>query len=267
MKNQSPKNLHEYSLQLQQSNKEEAEEILKEMIEQHPLLQSFITHSPTAFFLFSYVDLSVIFLNYEVTSQILRMPLEEIIQNYKNMGMNFTFSRMHPSDLKILTEDFFRLSEEVMKSVPLALRDKVRYSNNYRILRGDGTWAKLLNQFCVVSDKKEGKPLFGIGTLTDITEQKRDNKLIFKAEYFDEENGFKSIVQEFIPQEPGVTTLSEREKEVAVGLCRGLKPLELADQLFVSEFTIKAHKRKIFEKLSIHSLAELSLKLHEEGWI
>lgn len=52
-------------------------------------------------------------------------------------------------------------------------------------------------------------------------------------------------------------TLSEREKDIIVGVVKGLTNKEIADQLFISIHTVLTHRRNIAKKLEIHSPAGL----------
>jgi ATP/maltotriose-dependent transcriptional regulator MalT len=51
-------------------------------------------------------------------------------------------------------------------------------------------------------------------------------------------------------------TLSERESEVLDLLSQGLRSREIAQVLYISDVTVKAHVRHIFEKLGAHTRAE-----------
>lgn len=59
--------------------------------------------------------------------------------------------------------------------------------------------------------------------------------------------------------EPSSTkeTLSEREKDIIIGVVKGLTNKEIADQLFISLHTVLTHRRNIARKLEIHSPAGL----------
>lgn len=59
--------------------------------------------------------------------------------------------------------------------------------------------------------------------------------------------------QEAQPKE----SLSDREKEIIIGVVKGLTNKEIADQLFISVHTVLTHRRNIARKLEIHSPAGL----------
>lgn len=54
--------------------------------------------------------------------------------------------------------------------------------------------------------------------------------------------------------------LSEREREVALRVANGASNKEVADQLFITERTVKAHLSTIFEKLGVRDRLQLSLR-------
>lgn len=54
--------------------------------------------------------------------------------------------------------------------------------------------------------------------------------------------------------------LSEREREVALRVADGASNREIADQLFITERTVKAHLSTIFEKLGVRDRLQLSLR-------
>ncbi|HSJ55389.1 MAG TPA: response regulator transcription factor [Anaerolineae bacterium] len=60
-------------------------------------------------------------------------------------------------------------------------------------------------------------------------------------------------------QEEALEGLTPREREVFFLASRGLRNAEIADELYLSEKTIKTHLRNIYNKLSLTSKAELRL--------
>lgn len=62
-----------------------------------------------------------------------------------------------------------------------------------------------------------------------------------------------------------LSVLTPREREVFLLASRGLKNMEMADELFLSDKTIKTHLRNIYGKLDLSSKAELRLLAQRMG--
>lgn len=58
------------------------------------------------------------------------------------------------------------------------------------------------------------------------------------------------------------TELTPREKEVVSYVCKGFRNKEIANQLGVSENTIKNMMNRIFDKSGVFSRTELAIKFH-----
>lgn len=59
--------------------------------------------------------------------------------------------------------------------------------------------------------------------------------------------------------------LSKREKEIIRLIVLGKTNKEIADALFVSELTIKTHRKNIYHKMEVHNLGLLILKVQKLG--
>ncbi len=57
----------------------------------------------------------------------------------------------------------------------------------------------------------------------------------------------------------GSSILSNREKEIVVGVAKGLANKEISDKLNISIFTVTTHRRNIAAKLQIHSASGLTI--------
>jgi DNA-binding NarL/FixJ family response regulator len=68
-----------------------------------------------------------------------------------------------------------------------------------------------------------------------------------------------------LPATFAVPRLTNREREVAQLLSEGHSTKAIARRLYVSAKTIATHREHIFEKLGIHSIAELTRYIVEEG--
>jgi DNA-binding NarL/FixJ family response regulator len=67
------------------------------------------------------------------------------------------------------------------------------------------------------------------------------------------------------PAATAVGTLSGREREILVGLARGCTNRELADDLIVSEATVKTHVSNLLTKLGVRSRVQAVVVAYEAG--
>jgi len=75
----------------------------------------------------------------------------------------------------------------------------------------------------------------------------------------------RQVIASFRPQKDSV--LSERESEVLQKLSNGTNNKQIADDLFVSVNTVKAHIKNIYKKLHVNSRAAAVSKAIKKGWI
>ncbi len=75
---------------------------------------------------------------------------------------------------------------------------------------------------------------------------------------------FTRLSQEPEPVTGTAPLLTDREVEVLRLVARGLANREIADQLVISENTVKNHVRNILEKLHLHSRVEAAVYAHQQ---
>lgn len=63
---------------------------------------------------------------------------------------------------------------------------------------------------------------------------------------------------------PVIDELSQREKEVIECLANGMNTKTISDFLFLSEHTVKTHRRNIMHKLKVKTSAELIRFAYEQ---
>jgi DNA-binding NarL/FixJ family response regulator len=64
-----------------------------------------------------------------------------------------------------------------------------------------------------------------------------------------------------------VARLSDREREVAIGVGRGLPNAEIAAELYMSVATVKAHVSRVLEKLDAANRTQIAITMHDAGLI
>jgi DNA-binding NarL/FixJ family response regulator len=66
--------------------------------------------------------------------------------------------------------------------------------------------------------------------------------------------------------EKRLAVLTERERDVALAVGRGLSNAEIAKELYLSVPTVKAHVSKLFEKLAVTNRVQIAICVHDAGW-
>ena len=62
------------------------------------------------------------------------------------------------------------------------------------------------------------------------------------------------LVDQEVPGE-----LTPRERDIIIGVVKGMTNKEIADELFISPNTVTTHRRNIVKKLDIHSASGLTV--------
>ena len=70
-----------------------------------------------------------------------------------------------------------------------------------------------------------------------------------------------------VPASDELELLTEREREVLVLIARGRSNPEIADELFISEATVKTHVSRVFSKLHLASRAQAVTFAYETGLV
>lgn len=243
----------------------DADSVFNQMVSDNKLLHFFLEHGPSINYITNYKTLKYIYLSRNNIKNMLGFEPDLVFERAMEEGVRFIHKEYcHPADAKLMANDAFAYIYQVLNQTPQNLRDKVRFSVNWRILRSDGNYMQCMQQFHVISDPEDGLPILNIGSISDISHLKKDNKMLLHAHLIDAENKHLSFSKELIPEDNNLI-LSDREIEVAKFLMQGLNSENIAEKLFISPFTVKAHRRKIYEKLEVHKAAELGHKMLSLG--
>ena len=65
--------------------------------------------------------------------------------------------------------------------------------------------------------------------------------------------------------EAALARVSQREREVAVEISRGRSNAEIADILFLSEATVKAHVSRLLTRLDLNNRVQIAMLVHDAG--
>jgi len=192
------------------------------------------------------------------------------VQKFKNGGIDFWFSLIHPADMQGVVNAITRAHHELAITTPPAEPMRLEY----RVKRGDGKWLWLRELKCIVSYHASEKD-FILGCFCDITAENtaeqagveeilqtgaEANGLLKKAVAYqlDEDGNRKA-------DHPAARLVSGREKEVLKLVAAGHSSKQIADRLSISENTVETHRRHLLEKLKVNNSTALVKAAHELG--
>lgn len=136
--------------------------------------------------------------------------------------------------------------------------------------RGDSRPIVLLTGNINDQDAKEAMEL-GVNGLVIKASAPRDlliclDLVMQGRKWFDQEVMQRAMERAAMPEEKGpLEQLSLRERQIALLVQRGLRNKEVAEELGLTEGTVKVHLHKVFEKLGLRSRTELILLLTEKS--
>jgi DNA-binding CsgD family transcriptional regulator len=181
-------------------------------------------------------DESIVYIS-EKGCQILHVTLEEVRLPHFDYHKRF----FNPEDVPNYAPKIMGMMQRN------AIDEMVTYFQQVRASPKEG-WKWYSSSSKILLHDKEAKPLLGITIAVPID---AEHHFTPKIERLVEENNFLRKHQQVF------ASLSKREKEVLRHLALGLNAQETADKLFISEATVKTHRKNIRGKLSAESTVEL----------
>jgi len=119
-------------------------------------------------------------------------------------------------------------------------------------------------------DQQQIEKAFSYPNVSGLIRNDCDNHLLMKAihcvqkdEMWIDNETLKTLLQQHRthPQESNQVHLTNKEKQIVSYILQGLKNKEIADQVFLSESTIKVYISRIYKKYQVSTRAQLVSKL------
>ncbi|MBY0434682.1 MAG: LuxR C-terminal-related transcriptional regulator [Cyclobacteriaceae bacterium] len=166
--------------------------------------------------------------------------------NYWEGGALFAYSKFHLDDLLSL-EYFGQLIGNYYKSLPQSEKPNYKAFWDFRFIKQDGNYVRILQQDCVLKDDAEGNIAILLLLVTDITNLKDNTRSHLRLT-----NGIESKLYEYRNQEKEVHPLdcpSERELDVFRYISQGYERKQIADKMNITLATVKPHCQHVFKTL------------------
>lgn len=182
-------------------------------------------------------------------------------------GLSFLWDKMHPADRMLLKNGAMGSSYyEFVKIIPSDQLDRFTFTYNFRIQNSNNTYNQVLAQTKVLLRSADKAPLITLGLITDISDYKSDSTLSLKvSHYYPHTKKTKSNIL-FISSNTS-NTLSKREIEILKLISEGARNKIISEQLNISIYTVRAHRRNILLKLECDSFTKAKIKAKAAGII
>lgn len=185
-------------------------------------------------------------------------------QQMKDEGTLFYVEKIHPDDLVKINRLFERLNYYQQTLAPEQLH-RLMFTHNYRFKRADGRWLQLLQyDYCYLLEGSD-QPDLHISVINDISFIKNDDSIKISFALYDALKDCYQPLHEEVLDSPSPFT--EQEKRIIQLSSKGNANKQIADQMHISEQTVKNHKYCMFRKGRVQNMVELVTLSKENGWI
>ena len=183
----------------------------------------------------------------------------------KNLSLETMLGSYHPEDLDKLQDKERVASDFLFKQLDAdqIVDYKVIYTN--RILTKSGKCKTILHQAKALNTTKDGRIMKVIGVHTDISylETPIDHNISFISYKYP---SYYSVPTGKLKRN-GKKLFTEREIEVINLISQGDSVKEIGELLFISEHTVKTHRKNILRKANVKNIAHLVTKCIRDGVI
>ena len=133
-----------------------------------------------------------------------------------------------------------------------------------RIKTQSNIYSRILIQY-LLANYDEHNIYHSFHVHTDISHIKEDGTPCFSIIGMDGRPSYYNIKDKLMIRSFDLFT--RREREVLKEIIEGSTTKEIAKKLFISIYTVNAHRRNIMEKAEVNTPVELIRKSLKEGWI
>lgn len=220
-----------------------------DFIQSNPILQTFLNLGACLTWI---MDLRT--MQYTFISSNVKQVLGYEAHDFVNQGVPFIFRIIHPDDLP-KTAKLINLIWDFLVSLPISQRQKYKFSTDYRVIKPDGSYIRILEQNTILQLDRKGNITHLLGVSSDITHWKKTDDIIASVICLDDATSFFCSPDDNCLKSQAM--LSKREREIVKLIAEGYNSKFIADKLFISFHTVNTHRQKIIEKTNTKNTSGL----------
>lgn len=178
-------------------------------------------------------------------------------------GPDFLLSMVVPEDAAILAK-IYKIALPYMLALPKEERMHFQFYYDYRINSPNGDF-NLYQQTVPLVLNDQGLPYIVLAICSDTTPFKNDKAVHYKATLSLSGKPIKVLLSGNLGETTNLLTV--REKEIVHHLAEGLNTDDVAEKLFISEGTVRTHRKNILEKTGAKNSVHLVRMAVANGWV
>lgn len=227
----------------------------------NPQFHVFLKNAPSLVFVLNHKTTLYDFFSENVT-EILGYKAEQ----YLKEGISFSMSTVHPEHMPMLNVIYSNIVDRLHKDGPSGKSTQLRFTVSFKVRKADGTYLWMMEQFMVIETDKSGLPFLTLAFMSDISGVKKDElvDLIISEKTT---RGFVPVFATSYHSIHNTTVFSKRELEILNHIGKGLASKDIADQLCISEHTVKTHRKNMLKKTEAKNTTELIRYASTKGLI
>ncbi len=181
--------------------------------------------------------------------------------------LDHVFGLMHPDDIEFVVKAEERAHIYILeKGIESVTRYKVSYNMRFKV--SDGTYRLFNHQSLVLSVDEQKNVVKSVNIHTDISHITSKNNYKWSAIGLAGEPSYLNMdVWNGEEHDNAARRFSKRELEIMRMITEGQSTKVIADTLFITPDTVKAHRKNIMQKSGCSNMAELAARSISEGWI
>ncbi|MPT32983.1 MAG: LuxR family transcriptional regulator [Chryseobacterium sp.] len=181
----------------------------------------------------------------------------------KELNSQLLFDIIHPNDRFFLI-NFEEIITGFLNSISFEEYPFYKFQYDVRLKSKDGIYKRILVQYLMV-DYNSRNIFHSFHIHTDISHIKSEGEPCVSIVGIEGRPSYYNIKNFILTKSFDLFT--KREREILKGIVEGKTSQQIADELFISLYTVNAHRRNIMEKANVKTPIELVQKCLKEGWV
>lgn len=180
-----------------------------------------------------------------------------------NFSSQLLFEIIHPDD-RFFVINFEEIITRFLNSTSFEEYPFYKFQYDVRLKAKNGEYKRILVQYLMV-DYDNHNIFHSFHIHTDISHIKPDGEPCISIIGVEGRTSYYNIKNFVLTKSYDLFT--KREREILKAIVEGKTSRQIADELFISIYTVNAHRRNIMEKTGAKTPVALVQKCLSEGWI